>query len=1107
MSAARTIVSGILISAFVALAAKPVSAADQVAVEKGRVDVTLTHSEKQYSLPATIRISLLLRNPTDKRDTARREFPIAAPPGIRFPQQERPWCRVTVNEIAVPFESKRIVQLTERTQAWPNQQQAADWSERLEKWLAKDEKLSAMVKEYRELISIRHEMSELTETFKKRVKRHLIHDDLDYAALNVANGSDSIYYLTKFMPEVDPALRIDGKFQRWEYVPLISDSDPETYRPYEKEWRAKASRWFESKPDLVLLVPKLRQYWTSFRKSQELLGGPILKHVHDVNGLSLPVAVQVKSFIERGGNTPPTALVRLLFPEIDAELKKKSEALSKRVRVHGFDESIVSPFTGELMPASSMPRPYQRTFRNDATVLAALGRPTPKPQPFVQRNRDMLVAPTLISFEAALEPKSAKTVVIEYDAALLPMQHPLSSNFSIGVEEVMAVFPKPKDVPFSVTFPAGFQPIIAPAPRAAAILKDGTRRFDGRLDGEQSMLHVAAVGFAKSPHSWTSRFPESDLRIREDLATVIDKTENISVRPLMMTALYVSKLLHGDKWDAHELSLGIAKDHPEFAPLLDAVHKSHYGGREAKSMHEWVAEKAKSPHLKSDKDFNRFKQRSGNDSHMLTSGALKALAEKVGKLDPEKLSLQEKLGRLFILCEADVERKENLAEFLKLAEANPREAIYALKLIQFLTVEKPEAFPYVLKQFDLKLRDKARAGKVKTDSFEWIRQNHAYYAMGSFRSPQVASGLIKFIQSTEDSLLVQGAVTGLSHMTLPDHFEELTKVADRIAAASHSGYIQYLDLLVRSDRKRAEPFLETLRKRHPKLAGYAMRALGRSRSKMALPQALAVYRTSKDVKGQVGSAISVITELAEPKDIAALEYRKGLPDWMNERLVSVIRTKGGDKSVFPFVEAYYNEFVKGQKKHNHLTCVRAFERIGDRRAIPYLREIFKTTERKRDASEALGNLLLDRRIKRPRYTDNSMDENIRAISRPETPAEERAAAWKELLKTPEKSFDRMMVYSPLRSAISEAHSEWKEDDAVRLSFISGFGDLAAKRLLKESDGCSLHHRYRFAHILTLLLPGSRELIQKTAADDSVDADRRKTAQLALKLVAAPAEDS
>jgi hypothetical protein len=75
-----------------------------------------------------------------------------------------------------------------------------------------------------------------------------------------------------------------------------------------------------------------------------------------------------------------------------------------------------------------------------------------------------------------------------------------------------------------------------------------------------------------------------------------------------------------------------------------------------------------------------------------------------------------------------------------------------------------------------------------------------------------------------------------------------------------------------------------------------------------------------------------------------------------------------------------------------------------------------------------------------------------------------------------------------------------EDDAARCSFISGFGDIAAARLLKESDGCLLHQRYRIAHLLTLLLPGSRELIQKTADDEAADEDRRRTAQLALTLI-------
>ena len=77
---------------------------------------------------------------------------------------------------------------------------------------------------------------------------------------------------------------------------------------------------------------------------------------------------------------------------------------------------------------------------------------------------------------------------------------------------------------------------------------------------------------------------------------------------------------------------------------------------------------------------------------------------------------------------------------------------------------------------------------------------------------------------------------------------------------------------------------------------------------------------------------------------------------------------------------------------------------------------------------------------------------------------------------------------------------WDEDDAARCSFISVFGDIAAARLLKESDGCSLHERYLIAHLLTLLLPGSRELIQKTADDEAADEDRRRTAQLALTLI-------
>lgn len=1073
----------------------------EVRFEKGRVDVTLTASEEQHTLSAKVRVSLLLRNATDQRDVEGRVFPIAAAPRTRFAQTETPWCRVTVNDTAVNFETQLVVDPMEQTQAWPKGQQAVAWSKRLEEWFTKDEELMNLVEQYRKLASVHVEMNELAETFKKRVKPHLIHDDLDYAALTVANGGLNFHYLVRLMPEIEPAYRIDGKFQRWEYLSLLSDHDPEVYRPYEQEWREKADKWFASKPDLVLLVPKLRERWGKSREAQKLISGPILKHLHDVSGLSLPVADQVKSFIQGGSNRPPTVIMRLMFPDIDALLNQQSATVSKRLRDHGFDESIVSPFTGKLMPYSSKPMPFARTLGNDETVLKELGQPQKK-TPFVQRNREPLIAPVLISFDAPLDPKSEATVVIEYDTTMLPLQNPMSSHMTFGVvEEFMAVFSSPREVPFSVTCPAGFQPVITPEPRAVASLRDGVRRFDGQLDGKQSVLHAVAVNFVKNPSSWTSRFPERDPGIGNDLRRLVDNIDNLTVRPLLMTALYATLLQKGELWNAHQLFLQIRTDHPDFGSLLDSVSGHHlYQATEAAKLHEWVTQTAGAPHIKTEDDLKRFREQSGNDSQKLTAAALKALANRVRRLKAESLTLQENMGRHFILCQAGIDTQRNLAMLLQLAEANPLEAQASLRLIQHLTIEKPSALPFVIRQIDLKLRAKARSGKVKTDSFEWIRQNYAYHAMGTFRSPETANQLIEFIKSTDDSLLIDSAITALGHMTLPDQFEELTGIADRIAALAGSGYIKYLDLLMRSDRERAVPFLETLRKRHPKLAAYVMRSLSRSGIRMALPQALEVYRSSSDVEDQLGAAISVIHDMAESKDIAALEYRKGLPAWMNERLVSVIWTRGGDETVFPFVEAYYKEVVQSGKKHDHSICVRAFERIGDRRAIPYLRDIFKSSERKRDVANALGRLLLDRQVKRKRLVDSEMDLNFRAITEPKQPESKRTAAWKELLKTPAESFDHVMIYSAVRRALNDSNSEWGEDDAARCRFISGFGDVAAARLLKESDGCSLHERYRIAHLLTLLLPGSRELIRRTADDETTDEHRRRTALLALTLI-------
>ncbi len=1094
-----SLLSFVLLLAFVT----PVQSedAEAVRIDQGQVRVAVSSSPQKYTLTANIRTSFRLRNTSGEADGTRRIFPVAAPPIWKRAQGRKPWCLVAVNGKPVTAETKVLIDPESRSREWPNEERRIAWSDRINEWIEQDAKLRELVARYRKLAESRNEVNTVTREFEKRARRHLIHaDELDFTTIYVATGDPHFGHLVRLMPEIDPKLRIDGPYKRWKYLSILNEYDPEIYRPYEKEWLEKVDQWFASKPELAELRPKLREVWRSLRESQKLLNGPILKHLHDSSGLNLTTSLQMQSFLERGGNTPSKALVRTLFTDIRKQLDTEDQSATKLLSKWGFDESSVSPFTGKLLRTRDVRTDLRELWR-DQTVFAELGRPMPPPQPH-QRNRRDVYVPVLVSFDAPLKAGESATVTLEHDVELLTLVHPLDSGVRFAGQQALAsLFPSPGDVAVSVTCPTGVQLVIAPAPHSITVPKDGLRRFDVRLKGDATMLHLVPVGIDKDSHSWLGRFPNNDSRVEEDLRTLIEKTKNPTVRPLLMSALYSVLLEAGKPWDAHQLVLRMTREHPDFVSTLESIQNAIYGAKQAQSLYEWVLARGKSPWLQSDDDFNRFKKRSSNDSYVLTPKALSELARRVELLKDDELKLQERIGRRFILCQARIDTQSNLAELLKLAEANPKSAIESLKLVQFLTIEdKSAALPFVLAQIDLRLREKARASKVTTSGFQWRRQNAAYYALSTFRSPKAAPGIIRFIHVAGDSLLVQGATQALSHMTLPDRFDDLAGIADHVAASSESAFIQYLDLLLCSDpeRDKALPLLDSLRRKYPKLAPQVMRALGRAGHEMQLPLALAAYENSNDTKGELQSAIGVIHDLAEPKDIAKLKYRRGLPQWMNERLVSIVRSQGGDASLFPFVEAYYLEHVRGKKSHNHLTCVAALEQIGDPRAIPHLREILATTERKRDAAIALGNLQLRRAIKRQRV-DNPFDLPLRNAIALGVPAETRNAAWKVLLTSPDAAFRRAMQYGVLRSAIDNSHSAWSANDRDRVAFISRFGDVAARQLLAASEGCSLQKRYRIAELLGLVLPGSSAIIEADSKDESIDTDRRLTAQLALKL--------
>lgn len=1087
-----------------------------VRIEQGAIDINVQFTPQQY-LNTSFRVSYTLHNPSDKPDSLTRSFPVSAPLRAMY-NTKKPWCRILVDGKPVKYETQPVLKTATPYTGFRQFKNQDEWETRLEALIKQDAELLGLVTKYRQLIRDRENLNEISATFQSCVKKYLIYksDDNVSAAYHVARGDTSLLDLIELMPEIDPKFRIELPDTHRKYVSILARSY--SFAPYEKQWRAKADKWFASKPDLAELVPKLRQAWDMQREPEELLNGPILKYVHDNMGLSLQLSKQFVEKIATGSyhphphaNPPSVSLMRTLFPDIDQEIKTEDNERSKKLAEWGFSDSLVSPYTGKLMEYYIEPRRESNDFYSDPTVLDAIGRP--QQAEFLSRRYRLNhnCQPVLISFAAPLQAKSHSKIVIEYDCHTDSFPNPWSSFQPDDITELSAVFPALQAVPVTVTCPATVQPIIAPAPQSVTKLENGGCRFETRLTNEATMLHLIAVNL--SPHSHGFSFGNNPVELA-DIETVLKKTKNITVRPLLMTALFYR--LRGKQ--AYQVGVKIQQEYPDF---LDNYSRSRRPRRidpdRVAETNKWIEAKAKSPEIISDSDFAKFETIYNNRNYVPDIDELQEFGKwpefikRLDQLDSAKLDVQEQMGRLFMLCTAGVDSKQNFATLLKLAESNPKQVNESLRFIRALQMDKSAALPFVLNQFDPDLPKKMRAKKLTTPVAVWQRRNLALSALSSFRSPQTATRIIALIQSTDDPLSIQEAMEALSQMTLPEHFEELVRISDQVAESSESAFIRYLELLVRSDdQKKAPPVLNRLRKEYPELAARITPFLAQYQPSEELTRAQSVYQNSKAQEEELQAAINVLFKYAELTDIVKLAYRKGLPQRMNQRLVKAIAEKGGDESAYPFVEAYYLEFVQGQKADNDLTCVSAFIETGDQRAIPYLREIVKNSDQNKgagyafnSAAHAIGQITFDKRIKRKISYNKllKLDENIRTIFRDPTyiTEKERTKALDFLLKDPAESIERMFQHGALHSIIDAPDSQTYIMDRQVFSILNRFGDLPTRLILEKSDGCSLEKRYKIAEILAVLLPESRPLIEAAALDKTADYDRRATAQLALKM--------
>lgn len=1075
-------------------------------VERDDVDPHLRYGPRRIEIvfdendPVKVRVAYSLRNLSSDRRQTKHQIPvlISRPWG-----QQEPVFNVRLNDERIQVSVKPLDTpadylldgFSRTSHAAFSDEEVASWPRRLEEWAQRDPVLTTLLARSQELRQQRAASNKLYEQFYREIDRRLIHDrECRWAALRVATGQTDLSALVQLMPEVDPSLRFDIDDYHLKYISYLDVHHPQNYSAYEAEWTQKVEAWLLSMPSMTELIPRLRQDRERAAQLFQTMNHEIGRHLHDQCGLSLKHSQQLAQYFSASPppGRPPREVIEHLFPEVRQQREAYDAEARRLLNRWGIDAKQVSTLTGRLYHATEYRSQRPSAFGGDRPtfqeVVAAIKRGENLPVPS-DEFPPLLNHPFLVSFDLSIAGNGTSAIVMEYETRVSPQAVSTPAGPPAGPTEIVAVVPpeaRQTTTDVTVVTPPKFHPVISPAPDKVQTDQEGRRHYTMHREHLQQNVHLRLFDFqAENVNSLGiltrlsllgPRHPDDE--VPELLQLLRDKIENLTVRPLLLAVQSLIPDRVGNV-AAYEAYLQLVKEDSEFA-ALPQLHKELTEFYGVPAVYNWVKQKSRSPVFIDDDDFRRVGRSSDQSDDPLHPRDFEFLVTHVQALDVAELSVVEKLGRHFVLCEARIDPRENLAAILQIAEADDEAVIPALRLIGGLSIEKPQALPFVLKHVGLKTLPPRDPGR--------LRQYTATIALFSFRSPKIAQPLIEFIGSTEDSYFIQTAVDVVSEMSLPALFNDLVAIADRVADSSESAFYNYRDLLIQSNPDAAPAILEELYRKYPNYA---------PRDRMPREEAIATYQSSDD-KERIQSAVLSLLALGDSAVITELNYREGLEEWTNNRLLSLVTRQRGFREAFPFVESFYDEFVKDSRQGSPYECIHAFEATGDPRAIPPLKEIVRTHERKTDAAHAIGALMLEQY--QPYSYDEAQAELINLIHKLDRPAKIDAAAWEQLLEDPESSLTLIMRFSRIRDLVSDqSPAEWQTQDRERFQYLKPFGTLAARQLLAQSRNASLQVRYNIAHLLSALPPEIYDLLRETAGDPDANDETRRASIQALGL--------
>ena len=1070
-----------------------------VVVVSERVEVTLTPAKDSQTQPAAeIRVEYKLKNTAEERQSLTLAFPV---PETSWPPPDRkPWRGKRDKDWFVARQDGRRLGVEERPvgylYGYPEYKAMMLRRAKLyAEWVKRVPGLEEKFAPLRDVQNLIKGLAGARSAFLKAAEESLGDPKLARAAECVLRDPTDFRSVVRLIPAIEPSLRCGPGDGAQKYLSLLAEDRIEPYRPYEAEWREKIANWINASPELSKLA-EARTRLYELRTRQRNLREDLCKYLHDECGVPADHAPSVSWGVDSAGNValPPTRVLEALLPAVKGGVDAAREAIS----AWGLDRELVSPFTGRLY------RPANRGARWDSGPPLDRDAPLAPGEPYFGWNalngplRNWGSGRRLMKYSVEVAPEAESMIIVEYRVGLDYDDQQFGLKPYYVVPQLTYVLKTAQY--WKRLGPVSIRISIPPEHYAIGLPEDGrSKRENGAtihelvLNAPSDNVRLGLVSTRKEDYtsSHLLEFIRDKEEHLEEMRRTLRRATRKDVVPLLRAGIVNQLCRMQWRHRAWEEYCAYKKEYGD-SPLVRLCCLRSEMLDWAKATHNWIEGKVKSPGT--DLLKCEWIRRGG-----MSDGDKRVLAEKLAASQDRYTGAQDQLGAAARLCALGVDTKGNLARILSIAQTKPEMAFSVLKLLPGLPGDKTPALPFILRH----VNPNPKSIKGDTFSREWNTHTRAVQNLRTLTGPAVVPRLLELYRKTEDGLIRQEVMRAFTESGPSLSFEQMVELGLPVELSEYAVQC-YLGALKKMDPEKVIPFLRSLQPKPPRYAPRIDSVLARLGDRSVLDGAIKRHNTSSCEQWHNRdfiSAAGVLYVLRDPSMFRRIKYRADAERHIPERLVRVIAEIGGDEHAFKFVEKYYLQHVRGGRPRDGGACVRAFVRLGDRRAVPHLRELATAPEKNAQAAHAIGLLTLDRCIPE---SDLKRDETLRSsvweAEAGENTSEKRAKAISVLLADRAASLPHIARAGMLHHMLtSPSTPRWGTSQLERLRYLARFGDEGMQFLLTQSKGCRLEQRYNLARVMSMFPAETHPRLREAAARGD-DADQRKTAILALSLV-------